>query len=100
MRGKGIQSVAGDLFEDRTDTTKSFSRDWMHDFRERHKDSIAKVIDDGLETDRSQISDKEVNLQISDIEELMNDPTLPHLLINFDETGFEKRPDKCKRKKV
>ena len=52
-----------------------------------------------LEDDRSQISIDEENNYIDDIEELMLDPSNPYLLINFDETGCERKPDKHKKKK-
>lgn len=98
--GKDIRSAASDIYKTRTGIDRSFSSDWMRDFRERHKNLIEKVIADSLEEDRSQISLDEVNQYIHDIENMMLDPPNPYLLINFDEIGFDRRPDKGKRKKV
>ena len=39
---------------------------------------------------------KRVDKYINEIEEMMLDPPNPFLLINFDETGFGRRPDKGK----
>ena len=98
--GKDIRDAASDLYKTRTGIDRSFTSDWMRDFRERHENSIEKVIADSLEEDRSQISLEEVNQYIHDIEEMMLDPPNPYLLINFDEIGFDRKPDKGKRKKV
>ena len=43
---------------------------------------------------------KRVDKYINEIEEMMLDPPNPFLLINFDETGFGRRPDKGKYKTV
>lgn len=97
--GKDIRVTAAEMYENRTGIARCFNRNWMRDFRERHKDYIEKVITNAIETPRAQISGDEVEKYIRDIEELMIDPPNPFLLINFDETGFERKPDKGKKKK-
>ena len=61
---------------------------------------ITKIKAACLDDDRSSIDIKEVERYINEIEEMMKDPPNPYLLINFDETGFGKRPEKGKRKNV
>ena len=100
MTGKNIRLAAAQLYKARTGVDKFFTRDWLFDFRTRHKDSIEKVIACSLDDERSNISPDDVERYITDVEEVMENPPNPFLLINFDETGFGKRPDKGKRKKV
>ncbi|KAK8875805.1 hypothetical protein M9Y10_005980 [Tritrichomonas musculus] len=72
----------------------------MNDFKNRHKNSKEKVKADSLEENRAQISIEEVNRYFGEIDEMMNDPPIPLLLINFDEISFKRRPEKGKRKSV
>ena len=53
-----------------------------------------------VDDDRASNDPQEVERYIGEIEEMMRDPPIPQLLINFDETGFGKRPEKGKRKSV
>lgn len=98
--GKDIRNAASQMFHERTCVERVFSRDWLRDFRSRHKDQIEKIKADSLEEKRANISISEVENYFNEIEELMKDPPNPFLLINFDETGFEKRPQKGKRKSI
>ena len=41
-----------------------------------------------------------MNRYFGEIDEMMNDPPIPLLLINFDEIDFGRRPEKGKRKSV
>lgn len=100
LTGKGIRLAAAQLYKARTGFDKFFTRDWLLDFRTRHQDSIEKVIACSLDEERSNISPDDVERYIHDVDEMMENPPNPFLLINFDETGFGKRPDKGKRKKV
>ncbi len=98
--GKDIRNYASHIYEKRTLITKVFTRDWIHDFKNRHKDEIDKVSADSLEENRADISLDEVNRYIDEVEQMMKDPPNPFLLINFDEIGFGRRPEKGKKKKV
>ena len=100
LTGKNIRLHAAQLYKARTGIDKFFTRDWLLDFKTRHQDSIEKVIACSLDDERSNISPDDVERYITDVEEVMENPPNPFLLINFDETGFGKRPDKGKRKKV
>lgn len=100
LTGKEIRLAAAQLYKARTGSEKYFTRDWLHDFKTRHQDSIEKVIACALDDERSNISPDDVERYITSIEKMMEDPPNPFLLINFDETGFGKRPEKGKRKKV
>lgn len=51
-----------------------------------------------LEKERSSISPDYVEKYISAIERIMQDPSLPSLILNFDETVFSKRPEKGLKK--
>lgn len=72
----------------------------IHDFKNRHKDEIDKVSADSLEENRADISLDEVNRYIDEVEQMMKDPPNPFLLINFDEIGFGRRPEKGKKKSL
>ena len=98
--GKNIRLEAAEVFKARTGSIREFTRDWLLDFKMRHHNSIEKVTCTSLDNERSNISIADVDKYISEIEDVMEDPPCPFLLINFDETGFGKRPDKGKRKSV
>lgn len=49
---------------------------------------------------RANISIEKVEQYFTDIDEVIKDPPKPYLLINLDEMGFGKRPEKGKRKTV
>ena len=78
-----IRNYASEIYSKRTSIEKTFTRDWMNDFKSRHKNSIEKVKADSLEENRAQISIEEVNRYFGEIDEIMNDPPIPLLLINF-----------------
>lgn len=100
LNGKDIRNLASDIFKRRTTLTHEFTRDWCHDFIRRHNDKISKTKADCLDNDRASINPAEVERYIADIERIMTNPPHPLLLLNFDETGFGKRPEKGKRKSV
>ena len=98
MTGKDIREYASSLYKKSTGADRNFSRDWFYNFKFRHQDDIAKVKAECVDDLRAQISIEEVNKYFEAIDEMMLDPPIPYLLINFDETGFGRRPDKGKRK--
>ncbi|OHT02588.1 hypothetical protein TRFO_06987 [Tritrichomonas foetus] len=98
--GKDIRDIASELYKKRTGIDKSFSRDWLCDFRKRHEELIVRVKADSIDDSRSNISLDEVETYLTMINEMMKNPPDPLLLINFDETGFGRRPEKGKRKYV
>ena len=77
-----------------------FTRDWCRDFKIRYSDSIEKDKVGCLDEKRASVSQEQVEKYITDVENVLKDPPPPFLLLNFDETGFSKRPDKGKRKTV
>ena len=98
--GKDIRDAASLIYKERTGIDRSFSRDWLANFVARHEDFIKKVKAACIDDSRASINPNEVQKYINAIEEMMKNPPNPHLLINFDETGFGRRPDKGKRKNV
>ena len=100
MDGRNIRSLATEILKRRTGEEKPFSRDWLMDFRNRHKNSIQKVSAESFDDDRGNINIDDVNRYINNIEEMMKNPPHPFLLINYDEIGFGRRPQKGKRKNV
>ena len=100
LTGYEIREIASTLYKDRTSIERNFSRDWFRDFIRRHSSVIKKQKAQSLEEERSNISLNEVQRYIRDIEEMMANPPHPSLLLNFDETGFGRRPEKGKRKTV
>lgn len=100
LDGKGIRLVASQIYHRKTGIEKVFSRDWFMDFKERHKEEIKKVTAESLEEERANISIESVNRYINEVEEMMLDPPNPFLLINLDEIGFGRRPQKGKRKSI
>ena len=100
MSGKDIRQAAAELYKDRIGTDRSFSRDWFCDFKRRHHNDLEKVKAPSIEDARADLSIEEVEKYINEIEEMMLDSPNPFLLINFDETGFGRRPDKGKLKTV
>ena len=100
LTGVEIRKIASDIYYSRTGICRDFTRKWCFSFRQRYQDMITKIKAACLDDDRSSIDIKEVERYINEIEEMMKDPPNPYLLINFDETGFGKRPEKGKRKNV
>ncbi|OHT08675.1 hypothetical protein TRFO_22767 [Tritrichomonas foetus] len=100
LTGKDIRDIAADIYKRRTHEDRSFSRDWLSDFRQRYSEVIIRVKCESLDESRSNLSIEAVESYISTIEEVMKSPPHPLLLLNFDETGFGRRPDKGKRKYV
>lgn len=100
MCGREIREKAAEIFKFRTQIDRIFTRDWLYDFRERHRNEIQKVYADCVDDDRAQISIDEVEQYFKSIEEMMLNPPHPFLLINMDETGFGRRADKGKRRRV
>ena len=100
LDGRGIRLLATKIYKRSTGEEKPFSRDWLMDFRNRHKDTIEKVSAESVGDDRGNIDIEDVNRYISEIEEMLKNPPHPFLLINFDEIGFGRRPEKGKRKNV
>ena len=100
MSGKEIRILAAELYKKRTGEIKEFSRDWLMDFKNRYKNTIEKVSAASIDDLRANFSIEEVNRYFDMIDEMMKDPPNPFLLINFDEIGFGKRPQKGKRKDV
>ena len=100
LTGKDVRELASQLYQERTKDIRDFNRDWCWKFMKRHQDKIAKVSASSIEDNRAQIDPNEVERYIQEIEALIANPPIPQLLINFDETGFNKRPEKGKRKNV
>ncbi|KAK8844290.1 hypothetical protein M9Y10_024501 [Tritrichomonas musculus] len=100
LTSSDIRDLAETIFKQRTGIVKPFMRDWCHDFKERYKDEIEKTNAPSLENERASISLDHVNRYISSVERILLDPPPPCLILNFDETGFSKRPGKCKIRKV
>ena len=98
LTGLDIRNLAAELYKADTGIEKEFTRDWCRDFKIRHSDSIEKVKVGCLDEKRASISPEQTEKYISDDEDLLNDSPPPCLLLNFDEKGFSKRPDKGKRK--
>ena len=95
-----IRELAEEIYKQRTGISKPFTRDWCLHFKARHKDEIEKINAPCLENERASLSINEVNRYISEIERMLLNPPLPCLVLNFDETGFSKRPEKGIIKKV
>lgn len=91
MTGKEILRIASDFYHKRTSTLKEISREWIIDFRNRHKYNIEKVSASTVDENRANISIDEMNCYLEQVEEMMKDPPSLFLLINFDEIGFWKR---------
>lgn len=68
MDGRNIRSLATEILKRRTGEEKPFSRDWLMDFRNRHKNSIQKVSAESVDDDRGNINIDDVNRYISNIE--------------------------------
>lgn len=100
LTSSDIRDLAETIFKQRTGIVKPFTRDWCHDFKERYKDEIEKTNAPSLDNERASISLDHVNRYISSIERILLDPPPPCLILNFDETGFSKRPEKGKIRKV
>lgn len=100
LTGNDIRNIAESMYKERTGKDKFFTRDWCRDFYQRHIESIEKVKTDCLEENRTSISIDALEKYFSDIEEVLLNPPPPCLILNFDETGFSRRPDKGKRKTV
>ena len=97
---KDIRDFASSLFKEKTGEDRSFSREWFFDFKTRHKNEIEKIKACCVDDLRAEISIDEVERYFEEIEEMLQDPPIPPLLINFDETGFGRRPEKGKKKTV
>lgn len=100
LTGQEVRKKAEKLYFKRTNISRNFTRDWFHDFCKRHESKIKRIKASSLEEARSHIKPEEIEDYIKKIESLMQNPPNPLLLINFDETGFGKRPDKGKRKTI
>ena len=100
LTSSDIRDLAETIFKQRTGIVKPFMRDWCHDFKERYKDEIEKTKAPSLDNERASISLDHVNRYISSVERILLDHPPPCLILNFDETGFSKRPGKCKIRKV
>lgn len=100
LTGQDIRDLAESLYEERTGLTRSFNRDWCRDFKTRNSDRIEKVKAGCLEDDRASIDPAQIERYILAIENMLQDPPPPELILNFDETGFSRRPQKGKRKSV
>ena len=100
LSSKDIREIAEAIYKARTGIIRCFTRGWFFEFKNRYIDSIEKVKANCLEDKRAMLSIDDVNSYISAIEEMMQDPPHPFLLINFDETGFGRRPNKGKSKTV
>ena len=68
MDGRNIRSLATEILKRRTGEEKPFSRDWLMDFRNRHKNSFQKVSAESVDDDRGNINIDDVNRYISNIE--------------------------------
>lgn len=95
-----IRSLAEAMFQERTGIVRPFTRDWCHDFKERHKSEIEKTNAPCIDEARSSINPEFVEHYILQIERILQDPPPPCLVLNVDETGFSKRPEKGKIKNV
>lgn len=95
-----IRDEASQIFFERTGQKRFFSRDWFFDFKSRHQNDIQKVKANCVDDLRANISIEKVEQYFTDIDEVIKDPPKPYLLINLDEMGFGKRPEKGKRKTV
>ena len=100
LTSRDVRENASVLYKARTGVERSFSRDWFRNFILRHSEEIGKQKAKSIEEDRTKISPVEVERYIKEVEEMMKNPPHPCLLLNFDETGFGRRPDKGKRKSV
>ena len=98
--GRDVRDAASIIYKARTGIDRDFSRDWLANFISRHEDFIKKVKAPCIDDARASIDIIEVENYIAAVEEMMQNPPNPYLLINFDETGFGRRPDKGKRKSV
>ena len=98
LTSREVRENASILYKTRTGVDRSFSRDWVRNFIKRHSEKIGKQKAKSIEEDRTKISPEEVERYINEVEEMMKNPFHPNLLLNFDETGFERRPDKKKKK--
>lgn len=100
LSGQDIRNLAEEIYKQRTGITKLFTRDWCRDFSRRHSESIEKVKTDSLDDKRASIDPIKVEEYISEVENALQNPPPPSLILNFDETGFSRRPEKGKRKTV
>ncbi|KAH0790775.1 putative transposase [Histomonas meleagridis] len=100
LTGKEVRDIASEVYKKRTGIDRDFSRDWCFNFCKRHQDRITKVKVSCVDEERASIDIAQVHQYIANIERILIDPPNPHLLMNFDETGFSKRPDKGKTKSV
>ena len=94
-----IRDEASQIFFVRTGQKRFFNRDWFFDFKNRHHNDIQKVKADCVDDLRANISIEKVEQHFQSIDEIIIDPPKPYL-INLDEMGFGKRPEKGKRKTV
>ncbi|OHT02774.1 hypothetical protein TRFO_30039 [Tritrichomonas foetus] len=98
--GKEVRDIVAEMFMKKTGKHITINRNWLKNFRQRHSDNLCKVKTNSVDDQRANMSVEEVEAYIQNIEKLIQNPPIPQLLINFDETGFGRRPDKGKQKSV
>ena len=84
LTSSDIRELAETIYKERTGIFKPFTKDWCHDFVQRHYDEIEKTRAPCLTNERAAINIDEVNRYIAEIERILLDPPLPFLLLNFD----------------
>lgn len=100
LTSRDIRDMASDIYKIRTGDERSFSRDWARNFLRRHSDELDKIKTCSVDDDRANIDLEEVKRYISQVERILSNNPNPLLVLNMDETGFGRRPEKGKRKNV
>ena len=88
LTGSDIRELAESLLKERTSVTKMFSRDWCHDFKQRHSDEIDKCKADCVDEKRASINSEHIESHIESIDRILADPPPPCLILNFDRNRF------------
>ncbi len=100
LTSRDLRLLAAELLKIRTGEERSFSREWSRNFLRRHSDQIDKTKASAVDDDRANIDLDEVKRYIQQVEEVLVRNPNPYFLLNMDETGFGRRPEKGKRKSV
>lgn len=98
MNGKAIRDFAAELYKKRTHSDRSFTREWVRNFIDRHSEVLKKQKCPSLEDLRADIDPNEVDRYFSEVDDVLPKLTDPRLLINMDECGFGRRPDLGKKR--
>ena len=93
-----VRKKASNLFEGRTGMKKAFDRHWFYRLINRHQNTLRISKCPCLDDDRGELDWSSFETYISMVHEALSSLSDMRLLINMDETGFGKRPDKGKRK--